>query len=146
MKTMTISEVASEAGIRASAIRYYERCGVLPPAARLSGRRQYDGAVLKQLAVVTLAREAGFTIREVRALFRDFGADATASMRWRTTAAGKLQELEGVLRRTRLMRGVVRAMMACRCKTLEQCGETILRGRNARRQTSARLRPRLGRK
>ncbi|MGH7749921.1 MAG: MerR family transcriptional regulator, partial [Candidatus Dormibacteria bacterium] len=81
---MTIGEVASRAGIRASAIRYYERSGVLPPAARAGARRQYDEAVLKQLAVVILAREAGFTIREIRALFRDFSADATASLRWRT--------------------------------------------------------------
>jgi DNA-binding transcriptional MerR regulator len=68
--------------------------GVLPPARRASGQRRYDQAVLKQLAVVTLAREAGFTIREIRALFRDFTPDTTASTRWRSIAAGKLQELE----------------------------------------------------
>ena len=136
MRHMSIGDVASKAGIRASAIRYYERSGVLPPAARVSGRRQYDNAVLKQLAVVTLASEAGFTIREIRALFCDFGPEATASMRWRTMATGKLHELEGVLRRTKLMRGVVRAMMECRCKTLEECGEAVLRDKNARRRTS----------
>jgi DNA-binding transcriptional MerR regulator len=51
---------------------------VLPPAQRASGQRRYDPAVSKQLAIVTLAREAGFTIREIRALFRDFTPDTTA--------------------------------------------------------------------
>lgn len=127
MKPMTIGDVARRAGVRTSAIRFYERSGVLPPARRASGQRRYDKAVLKQLAVVTLAREAGFTIREIRALFRDFSTDTTASTRWRSIAAGKLEELDAVLRRTKLMRSVVRAMMECRCQTLEACGEVIMR-------------------
>ena len=127
MKPMTIGDVARRAGVRSSAIRFYERSGVLPPARRASGQRRYDQAVLKQLAVVTLAREAGFTIREIRALFRDFSPDTTASTRWRSIAAGKLHELDGVLRRTKLMRSVVRGMMECHCQTLEDCGEVIMR-------------------
>ena len=37
------------------------------------------------------------------------------------------QELDDVLRRTKLMRSVVSAMMECRCQTLEDCGEIIMR-------------------
>jgi MerR family transcriptional regulator, redox-sensitive transcriptional activator SoxR len=127
MRPMTIGDVARRAGVRPSAIRFYERSGVLPPARRASGQRRYDPAVLKLLAVVTLAREAGFTIREIRALVRDFTPDTTASIRWRSIAAAKLQELDNVLQRTKLMRSVVSAMMECRCRTLEDCGELIMR-------------------
>jgi MerR family transcriptional regulator, redox-sensitive transcriptional activator SoxR len=136
-KPMTIGAVARRAGVRSSAIRFYERRGVLPPARRASGQRRYDQAVLKQLAVVTMAREAGFTIREIRALFRDFSPDAPASTRWRSIAAGKLDELDDALRRTKLMRSVVRAMMECRCQTLEDCGEVIMRHRGIRPRTSS---------
>jgi MerR family transcriptional regulator, redox-sensitive transcriptional activator SoxR len=136
MKPMTIGDVARRAGVRSSAIRFYERSGVLPPARRASGQRRYDEAVLKQLAVVILAREAGFTIREIRALFRDFSPDTSASTRWRSIAAGKLDELDAVLRRTKLMRSVVGTMMECRCQTLEVCGETILRHKGTRPRTS----------
>ena len=38
---LTISEVARQAGIRASAIRYYESVGLLPPPQRVSGQRRY---------------------------------------------------------------------------------------------------------
>jgi MerR family redox-sensitive transcriptional activator SoxR len=127
LNPMTIGAVAQRTGVRASAIRFYERSGLLPPARRVSGQRRYDKTVLKQLAVVTLARDAGFTIREIRALFRDFSPDTTAATRWRSIAAGKLEELDAVLCRTTLMRSVVRAMMECRCQSLEDCGEVILR-------------------
>jgi DNA-binding transcriptional MerR regulator len=44
---MQISEVAKRVGIRASAIRYYERIGLLPAPSRISGRRFYEPDVLK---------------------------------------------------------------------------------------------------
>jgi MerR family redox-sensitive transcriptional activator SoxR len=139
---MSIGDVAAKAGIRASAIRYYERKGVLPLPSRTNGRRQYDdNTILKQLAVLRLATEAGFTIREIKSLFRDFGPDVAASTRWRRMADGKLRELEESLRRTELMRSVLQAMLKCGCATLEQCGEQILRhrGGDAQLQASAAL-------
>ena len=39
---MSIGELARRAGIRASAIRYYESIGLMPSPIRSSGRRQYD--------------------------------------------------------------------------------------------------------
>lgn len=132
MRAMTIGEVARTAGIRASAIRYYEHAGVLPAASRVSGQRRYDGRVLKLLAVVALAREAGFTIREIRGLFRDFSPETVASKRWRKLAAAKLQELDETLRRTRLMREIVVEAMECRCETLEDCGTIMMRKKRPR--------------
>ena len=45
---MSISEVAKQIGLRPSAIRYYERIGILSPAHRVSGQRRYDVTVLHQ--------------------------------------------------------------------------------------------------
>jgi len=41
---MTIGTVAAQTGRRPSAIRYYEQIGLLPPAARVGGRRVYGPA------------------------------------------------------------------------------------------------------
>ncbi len=67
---LTIGEVARRAGVRTSALRYYEEVGVLPPPERKSGQRRYDETVLARLAVVRLAQELGFTVAEIRALGR----------------------------------------------------------------------------
>ena len=40
MVDMSIGEVARKMGLRSSAIRYYEKLGLIPKAARLSGRRR----------------------------------------------------------------------------------------------------------
>ena len=62
---LTIGEVARRAGIRTSAIRYYESVGLLPAPPRMSGRRRYDPSIVQRLAVLHLAQEAGFTMAEI---------------------------------------------------------------------------------
>jgi MerR family transcriptional regulator, redox-sensitive transcriptional activator SoxR len=57
MPQMTISEVARKVGLNSSAIRYYERIGILPSVSRISGQRRYDATVLFRLAVVRRARK-----------------------------------------------------------------------------------------
>jgi len=59
---LSISEVASQIGLRPSAIRYYEQIGILPPAQRVSGQRRYDVTALHRLVVIQRARQTGFTL------------------------------------------------------------------------------------
>jgi MerR family redox-sensitive transcriptional activator SoxR len=68
---LAIGDIAQAAGLATSAVRYYERIGLLPKAERVNGRRVYDGDVLRRLTAIRVAREAGFTISEVQALVGD---------------------------------------------------------------------------
>lgn len=52
---LAIGEVAGRAGLRASAIRYYEEQGLLPRPRRRSGKRVYDVSVLDRLALIELS-------------------------------------------------------------------------------------------
>jgi len=65
---MTIGQVAKASGLSASAIRFYEKEGLLPPPVRASGQRRYDRRVLERLAVLEFAKECGFALKEVRTL------------------------------------------------------------------------------
>jgi MerR family transcriptional regulator, redox-sensitive transcriptional activator SoxR len=58
---MLIGEVARRAGLTTSALRYYEREGLLPPPARSAKRRVYDSQVIARIHIVQLARSAGFS-------------------------------------------------------------------------------------
>jgi DNA-binding transcriptional MerR regulator len=80
MSHLSISEVARHVGLRSSAIRYYEQLGILPPAERISGQRRYDRTVLYRLAVVQRARQAGFALDEIRALFFGFTSATPAKV------------------------------------------------------------------
>jgi MerR family transcriptional regulator, redox-sensitive transcriptional activator SoxR len=65
MPKLTISEVAQQVGLQASAIRYYKQIGLLPPAQRMSGQRRYDTTALYRLAIIQWARRLGFTLDEI---------------------------------------------------------------------------------
>lgn len=60
MELLTISQMARRSGVPASTLRYYEKIGVIPPAARSdSGYRRYDEAALVRLAFVQRAKALG---------------------------------------------------------------------------------------
>ena len=86
MAQRSISQIARQVGLRASAIRYYEQIGILEPAPRVSGQRRYPDAVVYRFAVVRRAQEAGFTLDEIRQLFFGFSQSTPVSDRWKRLA------------------------------------------------------------
>jgi MerR family transcriptional regulator, redox-sensitive transcriptional activator SoxR len=81
MDEMNISEIARIAGVRPSALRYYESIGLIPRPKRINRRRYYDSAVIQRLASVQLAKQAGFTIAEIPTLFHGFAPDTPPATR-----------------------------------------------------------------
>jgi len=118
---LPIGDIARRAGLQASAIRYYERIGLLPRPARRGGQRRYEPSILEWLSLIALAREAGFTIREIRQLVRDFQPGSRPAARWRELAARKLTEIDTTIQRAERMRAVLRIAMDCGCFRLEDC-------------------------
>src|SRR5438034_1897754 len=126
MSELTISEVARQVGLQASAIRYYERIGLLPRAPRMSGQRRYDSTVLYRFAIIQRARQLGFTLDEIRHLFFGFRDIARPSERWRTLSQRKLTELDQLMESIKTVRAVLKKLMRkCHCDTLDQCGKGI---------------------
>jgi len=124
---LTISEVARQVGLEPSAIRYYERLGILPRADRVSGQRRYDQTVLYRLAVVQRARQVGFTLDEIKALFVGFAEGTRAEARWHRLADRKLTELNALAERIAAMQALLERLRSnCHCTTLEICGKMIL--------------------
>jgi MerR family redox-sensitive transcriptional activator SoxR len=132
MEELTIGEVARQAGIRPSALRYYESIGLLPAPKRLNGRRRYDSSTVQQLTVLQLARQAGFSIAEIQTLFHGFAPETPPAARWQALAERKLCELDQLIERAQHMRQVLQAGLGCGCLRLEDCliveGEERCRG------------------
>jgi MerR family redox-sensitive transcriptional activator SoxR len=113
------------AGVRASALRYYEQIGLLPAPPRSNGRRSYDLKVFDRLALIAFARRAGFSIAEVKLLMSGFAPDTTASARWRDLAKRKERELDAIIALAQERRRAVRAVQRCECRTLDECGHRL---------------------
>src|SRR5215468_3860246 len=123
---MKIGEIARKAGLRTSAIRFYERAGVLPPASRQNGQRHFAADVELQLAVIEFARKAGFTIAEIKLLFHGFRKGAPASARWRRLARKKYHEINLLITHLKDMQKLLKKSMRCHCTTLDDCGRILL--------------------
>ena len=91
---LLIGEVARRAGLSTSALRYYERVGLLPPPARVSKRRIYDAKVLGRIRIVLLALDAGFTVKETKTFLSGYPLTTTPAERWRALATKKLAEVD----------------------------------------------------
>jgi MerR family transcriptional regulator, redox-sensitive transcriptional activator SoxR len=128
MPRLSISEVAREVGLLPSAIRYYEKIGLLPPAERKGKQRRYDTTVLYRLAIIQRAGQLGFTLDEIRQLFFGFSGAARASERWQQLCRRKLAELDNLVDGVKAVQRLLKKMMQnCRCETLDQCGKGIFR-------------------
>ena len=119
-----IGEVAQRAGIATSAIRYYEKEGLILKADRQGNARVYGADIFDRLALIALAKKAGFTIAETRELVRGISRRTSPGPRLQSMAEKKLVEVEARIAESERMRDVLQRMMRCECPTFEECTRT----------------------
>jgi MerR family transcriptional regulator, redox-sensitive transcriptional activator SoxR len=116
---MLIGELARRAGMRPSAIRYYESIGLLPAPERVAGRRHYTADALQRLSVIAAAQRAGLSLDEIAQLLAASGGAVSEQLR--SIAERKLPEVDALIERARLVRTWLEAATACRCPSLDEC-------------------------
>ena len=119
---MQIGEVAEKFGIATSAVRYYERAGLLPNVRRRSGAREFSTSDVNQLGLIRLAQRAGFSIKEIHDLLYGFSTNTKASTRWRKSAEAKRSDVSRSIEEAQAMLKVIDTLLECECPTLEDCG------------------------
>ncbi len=119
--SMPIGALARAAGLAPSAIRYYEKAGLLPRPDRQSGQRRYGAETAARLRIIQLARDAGFTIAETRTFLSGFSQATTPAARWRALAGRKLAELEAQSQRIARMKALLETSFHCGCLRIEDC-------------------------
>ncbi|BBY00531.1 helix-turn-helix domain-containing protein [Mycobacterium seoulense] len=115
---LTIGEVARQAGVAATTLRYYEQIGLVPPPGRLGGQRRYDDSVLARLEVIRLCKSAGFALEEIQLLFADDAPGRPAS---RALAEAKLAEIDAQMESLARARAVIEWGMRCTCPSIDSC-------------------------
>jgi MerR family redox-sensitive transcriptional activator SoxR len=112
-------------GLAPSAIRYYEKAGLLPRPTRLSGQRRYGAETVGRLRIVQLARDAGFTIAETRTFLTGFSATTPPAARWHALAKKKLAEIDALITRLAQMKKVLKSNFRCGCLRIDDCARAI---------------------
>jgi MerR family redox-sensitive transcriptional activator SoxR len=122
---MKIGELARRAGLNPSAIRFYEKAGVLEAPHRASGQRRYPDEALDRVLLVRFASEMGFTLSEIRVFLRGLRNDVPVGPRWRKLALRKIVEVDETIRRTRRLKSLLEHLLRCRCASLQVCVERL---------------------
>ena len=117
---LTIGQVAAAVGVNASAVRYYERRGVLPQPERASGQRRYRPDAIARLRTIRAAQQAGLSLSEIRQLLA--GADdGEGTEVLRQLAERRLPDVEALIESAQAMKGWLELAAECRCASLDVC-------------------------
>lgn len=119
--TLSIGEVAERTGSSVSAIRFYEREGLLPEAERVSGQRRFTEETVQRLGIIDVAKQAGFSLEEVGVLLTSIDEGAPAHEQLRALAERKLPEVDALIARAQAMREWLTTASECGCDSLESC-------------------------
>jgi DNA-binding transcriptional MerR regulator len=109
--TMTIGELSRISGLSTSAIRFYQRRGVLPARDGDAGWQRFDSSTLDRLALIELAKGAGFSLDEVIRILDSLDADPDSvpaqSPIWQGLAEVKIREIDTMIGRLKQLRDVL---------------------------------------
>ena len=122
---MKIGDVASQAGLNASAIRYYERCGLLTAPYRMGGQRRYSDDVVYRVLLIRFASDMGFTLAEIKVFLNGLGDNASVGSRWRKLARRKIKEVNATIRRSNQLKSLLKHLLECQCGSLQLCVERL---------------------
>jgi MerR family redox-sensitive transcriptional activator SoxR len=119
---LTVGEVARRSGFAASALRFYEREGLLRSTRTSGGQRRYERSVLRRLAFIRAARNVGLSLDDVAAALGSLPGGRTPnrqdwtrlSRAWR----GRLDEQIEALSR---LRDGLDSCIGCGCLSLRRC-------------------------
>lgn len=112
-----IAEVARRSGVPASALRYYERKGLIRSVGRVGARRDFGPEVHERLALIALGRSAGLSLDEIAPMLGD-GGPARVD---RAVLARKADALDARVRQLTTMRDGLRHAAACRAEDHLSC-------------------------
>jgi MerR family copper efflux transcriptional regulator len=109
---LTIGKVAGRVGIRPSAIRYYERQGMLQPAVRVAnGYRAYSDDAIKLLRFVKRAQSLGITLKEIKPLLNLATQGQQPCTHVKQLARNHLREVDDKIRELQALRNELRTML-----------------------------------
>ena len=118
---MKIGELARRSGLNASAIRYYEKLGLLAAPPRASGQRRYPSGAVDRALLIRFAGDMGFTLGEIRLFLNGLRENAPVGPRWKKLAHRKLAEVEVSVARFLRLKTLLQNLLHCRCPSLHQC-------------------------
>lgn len=117
-----IGTVAQRAGIASSALRFYDREGLVPSVRSPGGRRRYPRSVLRRIAFIRAAQNVGLSLEEIRAALETLPAGRTPTAAdWARLSASWRERLDAQIDALHALRTRLGSCIGCGCLSLADC-------------------------
>ena len=119
---MTIGELASRSGVSASALRFYERQGLIEATRTDGNQRRYHGTALRKIALVRAGSAAGIPLERIRQALATLPPDRPPTKRdWERLSRSWTRELDERIATLEAVRGRLTTCIGCGCLSLKTC-------------------------
>lgn len=119
---LSIGEVAERTGLAPSAIRFYEKRGLVRSERTEGGTRRFRRDMLRRLAVVQAAQRVGLTLEEIKRSLDDLGDDSVPDAdQWARLSASWRPMLQERIRVLEALSEQLDSCIGCGCLSLERC-------------------------
>lgn len=119
---LSIGALATRTGLAVSAIRYYERQGLIKPWRNAGGQRRFARADLRRLSFVMIAQQFGYTLPQIRAELDQLPKGRTPTKTdWGKISNGFRASLDARIATLTKLRDNLDGCIGCGCLSLEVC-------------------------
>ncbi|AIW16058.1 redox-sensitive transcriptional activator SoxR [Vibrio tubiashii] len=119
---MSVGEVAKRAGVKVSALHFYEQKGLIHSWRNQGNQRRYHRSVLRRIAVIKAAQEVGLTLEDiVHSLDQLPKHQAPNRQQWDRMASGWKEMLEHRILQLKALQDDLGGCIGCGCLSMESC-------------------------
>ena len=119
---LTIGELSARSGVAQSALRFYERKGLITAQRSHGNQRRYPRIALRRVALIQAGRAAGIPLERIRAALDTLPADRTPTKRdWERLSRSWREELDLRIATLEAIRGRLAGCIGCGCLSLRRC-------------------------
>jgi MerR family redox-sensitive transcriptional activator SoxR len=119
---LTIGELSARSGVAPSALRFYERQGLISSRRTDGNQRRYDRATLRRIALVQAGRAAGIPLTRIRAALETLPSGRTPSRRdWERLSRGWRADIDARIAMLEALRGRLDTCIGCGCLSIDRC-------------------------
>ncbi len=119
---LSIGEVSARSGVAPSALRFYERRGLIEAVRSDGNQRRYDRAVLRRIAFIQAGRAAGVTLAEIRRALDGLPRSRTPSGKdWERLSNRWRDDLDARIATLQALRDRLSTCIGCGCLSIDRC-------------------------
>lgn len=121
-KEATVGELAARSGVATSALRFYEREGLITSRRTSGNQRRYSRDTLRRVAFIRTSQRLGIPLADIRAVLELLPADRTPTKEdWARISECWRADLEARIRTLQRLRDNLTDCIGCGCLSLDRC-------------------------